>query len=134
MGYFGRLWDIAYLPNQASFIWDFVKAFDTSPYKLLKGTFLSYGIGGKTVKCVTKAEPSHSKPRQWKSMLIHQCWFTALYTQHLLDSQSFESFFSFFWNVLSSNRWEHPHYVVQMSLKYLHIIKEYPPPSEYVHT
>ena len=26
------------------------------------------------------AEPSHSKPRRWKSMLIHQGWFTALYT------------------------------------------------------
>ena len=36
------------------------------------------------------AEPSHSKPRRWKSMLIHQGWFTALYTQHLLNSQSFE--------------------------------------------
>ena len=33
---------------------------------------------------------SHSKPRCWKSMLIHQGWLTALYTQHLLDSQSFE--------------------------------------------
>ena len=30
------------------------------------------------------AEPSHSKLRRWKSMLIHQWWFTAL------DSQSFE--------------------------------------------
>ena len=39
---------------------------------------------------VTKAKPSHSKPRQWKSMLIHQGWFTVLYTQHLLDSQNFE--------------------------------------------
>ena len=36
------------------------------------------------------AEPSHSKPRRWKSMLIHQGWFIALYIQHLLDSQSFE--------------------------------------------
>ena len=36
------------------------------------------------------AELSHSKPRRWKSMLIHQGWFTALYTQHLLDSQSLE--------------------------------------------
>ena len=33
---------------------------------------------------------SHSKHRRWKSMLIHQGLFTALYTQHLLDSQSFE--------------------------------------------
>ena len=32
-----------------------------------------------SISCVTKAEPSHSKPRQWKSMLIHQGWFTALY-------------------------------------------------------
>ena len=43
--------------------------------------------------CVTNtvtAEPSHSKLRQWKSMLIHQGWFAVLYTQHLLDSQSFE--------------------------------------------
>ena len=41
---------------------------------------------------VTKAEPSQSKPRQWKSRLIHQGWFTALYTKHLhvLDSQSLE--------------------------------------------
>ena len=29
-------------------------------------------------------------PRRWKSMLIHQGWFTALYIQHLLDSQSLE--------------------------------------------
>ena len=36
------------------------------------------------------AEPSHSKPRRWKSMLIHEGWFTALYTKHLLDSQSLE--------------------------------------------
>ena len=36
------------------------------------------------------AEISHSKPRRWKSMLIHQGWFTALYTQHLLDSPSLE--------------------------------------------
>ena len=36
------------------------------------------------------AEQSHIKPRRWKSMLIHQGWFTALNTQHLLDSQSFE--------------------------------------------
>ena len=34
---------------------------------------------------------SHSKSRRWKSILIHQGpWFTALYTQHLLDSQRFE--------------------------------------------
>ena len=39
---------------------------------------------------VTTAEPSHSKPRRWKSMLIHQGWFTALYIQHLLGSHSFE--------------------------------------------
>ena len=36
------------------------------------------------------AEPSHSKSRQWKSMLIHKGWFTALYTLHLHDSQCFE--------------------------------------------
>ena len=40
--------------------------------------------------CNVSAEPSHSKPRQWKSMLTHQGWFTALYTLHLLESQSFE--------------------------------------------
>ena len=39
---------------------------------------------------VTIAELSHSKSRRWKSMLIHQGWFTALYTQHLLDSPSLE--------------------------------------------
>ena len=41
-------------------------------------------------KCNVRTEPSHSKPRQWKSMLIHQGWFTALYTLHLLTSQSFD--------------------------------------------
>ena len=41
-------------------------------------------------KCVTNSRDKPQKPRQWKSMLIHQGWFTALYTQHLLDSQSFE--------------------------------------------
>ena len=40
--------------------------------------------------CCVQPSQSHSKPRQWKSMLIHQGWFTALYTQHLLDSQSLE--------------------------------------------
>ena len=39
--------------------------------------------GGKKLMYRT-AEPSNSKPR-WKSMFIHQGWFTALYTQHLLD-------------------------------------------------
>ena len=40
-------------------------------------------------KCIgSRTKPQ--KPRRWKSMLIHQGWFTALYTQHLLDSQSFE--------------------------------------------
>ena len=38
----------------------------------------------------SRAEPSHSKPRRWKSMPIHQGWFIALYTQHLLDLQSLE--------------------------------------------
>ena len=42
------------------------------------------------ITTVTLAEPSHSKLRRWKSMLIHQGWFTALNTQHLLDSQSLE--------------------------------------------
>ena len=41
-------------------------------------------------KCNEQPSQSHSIPRRWKSMLIHQGWFTALYTQHLLDSQSFE--------------------------------------------
>ena len=41
-------------------------------------------------KCNERTEPSHSKPRRWKSMLIHQGWLTALYTQHLLESQSFK--------------------------------------------
>ena len=39
---------------------------------------------------VTNSRAEPQKPRQWKSMLIHQGWFTALYTQHLLDSQSLE--------------------------------------------
>ena len=39
---------------------------------------------------VTYSRGKPQKPRRWKSMLIHQGWFTALYTQQLLDSQSFE--------------------------------------------
>ena len=39
---------------------------------------------------VMNSRSETQKPRQWKIMLIHQGWFTALYTQQLLDSQSFE--------------------------------------------
>ena len=39
---------------------------------------------------VTNSRAKPQKPRRWKSMLIHQGWFTLLYTQHLLESQSFE--------------------------------------------
>ena len=39
---------------------------------------------------VTNSRVKLQKPRRWKSMLIHQGWFTALYTLHLLDSQSFK--------------------------------------------
>ena len=39
---------------------------------------------------VTNSRAEHSISRRLKSMLIHQGWFTALYTQHLLASQSFE--------------------------------------------
>ena len=39
---------------------------------------------------VTNSRAKPQKPRQCKSMLIHQGWFTALYTQHLLNSQSLE--------------------------------------------
>ena len=42
------------------------------------------------VVSVTCSRADPQKPRRWKSMLIHQGWFTALYTQHLLDSQSLE--------------------------------------------
>ena len=41
-------------------------------------------------KCNVQPSQSHSKRSWWKSMLTHQGWFTALYTQHLLDSQSLE--------------------------------------------
>ena len=41
-------------------------------------------------KCNERPSQSHSKPRRWKSMLIHQGWFTALYTQHPPQPQSFE--------------------------------------------
>ena len=42
-------------------------------------------------KCnVQPSQATATRPRQWKSMLFHQGWFTALYTQHLLDSQSLE--------------------------------------------
>ena len=40
--------------------------------------------------CVTNSRAKPQKPGWWKSMLIHQGWFTAIYTQHLLDSQSFK--------------------------------------------
>ena len=40
--------------------------------------------------CNEQPSQSHNKTRQWKSMLIHQGWFTALYTQHLLNLQSLE--------------------------------------------
>ena len=39
---------------------------------------------------VTKSRAEPQKPRRWKSMLTHQGWFTALYTQRLLHSQSLE--------------------------------------------
>ena len=39
---------------------------------------------------VTCGRAKPQKPRRWKSMLIHQGWFTALYTQRLLYSQSLE--------------------------------------------
>ena len=39
---------------------------------------------------VTNSRAEPQRLHRWKSMLIHQGWFTALYTQHLLDSQSFE--------------------------------------------
>ena len=39
---------------------------------------------------VTNGRGKLQKPRRWKSILIHQGWFTALYTQHLLASHSFE--------------------------------------------
>ena len=44
----------------------------------------------RTIGTVTYSRAKPQKPRRWKSMLIHQGWFTALYTQHLLDSQSLE--------------------------------------------
>ena len=44
----------------------------------------------KTYPIVANSRAKPQKPRQWNSMLIHQGWFTALYTQHLLDSHSFE--------------------------------------------
>ena len=47
-----------------------------------------YLLGTISNETFSRAKPQ--KPRQWKSMLIHQGWCTALYTQHLLDSQSFE--------------------------------------------
>ena len=39
---------------------------------------------------ITNSRAQPQQPRRWKSMLIHQGWFTALYTQHLLNSQSLE--------------------------------------------
>ena len=48
---------------------------------------LDFSKAFDTVTC-SRAKPQ--KPRRWKSMLIHQGWFTALYTEHLLESQSFE--------------------------------------------
>ena len=42
----------------------------------------------------SRAKPQ--KPHQWKSMLIHQGWFTALYTQHLLDHKVSSLKFAYF--------------------------------------
>ena len=55
------------------------------------GLFCSLrGISSKNgIKSERTAEPSHRKRRRWRSMLINEGWFPALYTQHLLDSQSF---------------------------------------------
>ena len=39
---------------------------------------------------VTNSRTKPQKPRRWKSLLIHQGWFTALYTLHLLNSPSLE--------------------------------------------
>ena len=39
---------------------------------------------------ITKCYVQPSQPRRWKSMPIHQGWFTAPYSQPLLNSQSFE--------------------------------------------
>ena len=39
---------------------------------------------------VTNSRAKPQKPRRWKSMLIHQGWFTALYIQHLSNSQGLE--------------------------------------------
>ena len=47
-------------------------------------------FGVSSAENVTNSRAKPQKPRRWKSMLIHQGWFTALHTQHLLDSQSFE--------------------------------------------
>ena len=47
-------------------------------------------VKSKICSCVTNSRAKPQKPRRWKSMLIHQGWFTVLYTQHLLDSQSLE--------------------------------------------
>ena len=59
---------------------------------------LAWGLHGYGKSCpgvviIPPLPPNVTNGRdkpQWKSMLIHQGWFTALYTQHLLDSQSLE--------------------------------------------
>ena len=38
--------------QEDTFILDFEKAFDTPPHELLKSKLFSYGIGGKTLKCI----------------------------------------------------------------------------------
>ena len=45
--------------------------------------FIKYMCLTNQYKCNEQPSQSLSKPRRWKSMLIHQGWFTALYTQHL---------------------------------------------------
>ena len=40
--------------------------------------------------CNEQPTQATAEPRRWKSMLIPQGQFAAQYTQHLLDSQSFE--------------------------------------------
>ena len=48
-------------------------------------------LGDRIFLLRRSTQQSHSKSRWWKSMLIHQEWFTALFSQQLLDSQSLES-------------------------------------------
>ena len=79
-------WHRRILPREAipSHVFDLEVSPETWPGKYM----------GKSTPCTQPLPPnvakSRAKPQQTQSVEIHQGWFTVLYSQHLLISQSFE--------------------------------------------